>query len=126
MKIYPSRIHQGLLVAVRVCLAATIALSVPHAFAQTPAPGPREVPAKTLPVPDTVSPQMQKLIAAPLTPTWNVIPNTPEGWKEQVNAGVIPARSAYEISKIPNAETQAVLAQKAAAGELSHSQAATC
>ena len=38
-------------------------------------------------VPDTVSPQMQKQIAAPLTPTWNVIPTTSEGWKEQVNAG---------------------------------------
>jgi len=30
---------------------------------------------------------MQKQIAAPLTPTWNVIPTTAEGWKEQVNAG---------------------------------------
>jgi len=38
-------------------------------------------------VPETVSPQIQKQIAAPLTPTWNVIPTTPEGWKEQVNAG---------------------------------------
>jgi len=48
----------------------------------------------------------------------------PEEIQEQVNAGVIPARSAYEISKLPNADTQTVLAQKAAAGELSHSQAA--
>jgi epsilon-lactone hydrolase len=38
-------------------------------------------------VPDTVSPQVQKLIAAPLTPTWNVIPKTAEEWKAQVNAG---------------------------------------
>jgi epsilon-lactone hydrolase len=65
---------------------AAIALSAPHAIAQTPTPGPREVPAKTVPVPDTVSPQMQKLIAAPLTPTWNVIPKTPEEWKAQVDA----------------------------------------
>src|SRR2546427_12206080 len=69
------------------CFAAAIALSAPHAVAQTPAPWPRELPAKTVPVPDTVSPQMQKQIAAPLTPTWNVIPTTAEGWKEQVNAG---------------------------------------
>jgi len=69
------------------CFAAAIALSAPHAVAQTPAPGPRELPAKTVPVPDTVSPQIQKQIAAPLTPTWNVIPTTAEGWKEQVNAG---------------------------------------
>ena len=71
----------------KTCLAAILALSAPLAAAQAPSPGPRDVPAKTLPVPETVSPQIQKQIAAPLTPTWNVIPTTPEGWKEQVNAG---------------------------------------
>jgi epsilon-lactone hydrolase len=59
---------------------------VQPAIAQT-ASGAREVPARSVPVPDTVSPQMQKLIGAPLTPTWNVIPKTPEEWKAQVNAG---------------------------------------
>jgi hypothetical protein len=44
--------------------------------AQTPVP--RDLPARTIPVPDTVSPQMQKLIAAPLNPAWNVIPKTPD------------------------------------------------
>ena len=48
----------------------------------------------------------------------------PEDVQEQVNAGVIPARSAYEISKLPDADAQAVLARKAAAGDLSHNQAA--
>jgi acetyl esterase/lipase len=47
----------------------------------------RDVPPKSLPVPETVSPQIQKQIAAPLTPTWNVIPSTAAGWKEQVDAG---------------------------------------
>jgi monoterpene epsilon-lactone hydrolase len=47
----------------------------------------RDVPPKSLPVPETVSPQIQKQIAAPLTPTWNVIPNSAAGWKEQVDAG---------------------------------------
>lgn len=45
------------------------------------------MPARRIPVPDTVSPQMQKLIAAPLSPTWNVIPKTAEEWKAQVAAG---------------------------------------
>src|SRR6266849_10083258 len=71
------------------CFAAAIALSAPQAIAQAPAP--REVPAKSVPVPDTVSPQVQKLIAAPLTPTWNVIPNTADEWKAQVNAGAAAA-----------------------------------
>lgn len=56
-------------------------------IAQNPMPGPRNMPARTIPVPDTVSPQMQKLIAAPLSPTWNVIPKTTEEWKAQVAAG---------------------------------------
>jgi acetyl esterase/lipase len=59
--------------------------SIP-ALAQNAALATRELPARTIPVPDTVSPQMQKLIATPPTPTWNVIPTTPEEWKAQVNA----------------------------------------
>ena len=69
----------------QACFVSAITVCAAHAMAQTPAP--RELPAKSVPIPDTVSPQMQKLIAAPLTPTWNVIPTTPEGWKEQVKAG---------------------------------------
>jgi epsilon-lactone hydrolase len=68
-----------------VSIAAAIILSTLHATAQTPGPG-RELPARTIPVPDTVSPEMQRLIAAPLTPTWNVIPKTADEWKAQVDA----------------------------------------
>ncbi len=73
--------------ALLVSLAVATVLAAPEAGAQTAPAGAREVPAKTVPVPDTVSPQMQKLIAAPLTPTWNVIPKTAEEWKAQVDAG---------------------------------------
>jgi epsilon-lactone hydrolase len=64
-------------------LPLMLAAFAPLAIAQNP----RDIPAKALPVPQTVSPQMQNLIAAPLSPTWNVIPTTVAGWKEQVNAG---------------------------------------
>lgn len=37
---------------------------------------------------------MKKLIAAPLTPTWNVIPKTAAEWKAQVNAGAAAAMQA--------------------------------
>ena len=67
-------------------LAILTLMGMPAAFAQAPAPGPLELPARTIPVPDTVSPQMQKLIAAPLPPTWNVIPKTADEWKVQVNS----------------------------------------
>jgi epsilon-lactone hydrolase len=60
--------------------------TAPQALGQAPS-GAREVPARSVPVPETVSPQVQKLIGAPLTPTWNVIPSTPDEWKAQVNAG---------------------------------------
>lgn len=57
----------------------------------TPMPA-REVPARSIPVPDTVSPQMQAIIAQPLSPNWSVVPKTTEEWKarvEKVNLGVL-------------------------------------
>lgn len=44
----------------------------------------REVPARFLPVPDTVSPQMRAIIARPPNPDWNVVPKTNEEWKATV------------------------------------------
>jgi len=73
-----------LVCAAGIAASAVLALSVPEAAAQSPG---RDLPARTIPVPDTVSPQMQQLIASPLTPTWNVIPKTAEEWKAQVDAG---------------------------------------
>jgi ParB family transcriptional regulator, chromosome partitioning protein len=46
----------------------------------------------------------------------------PDRIQEQVSVGKISARSGYEISKLSNAEAQAKLAEKAATGELSHTQ----
>src|SRR5689334_25123070 len=63
---------------------AAIALSGP-AFAQG-----LDVPAKNLPVPQDVSPQVQKLIAAPLRNGWNVLPKTGEEWKPVADAGAEP------------------------------------
>ena len=79
------------LVAGAVAIAIAIVLPMPPGIAQMPTQGPREMPARAIPVPDTVSPQMRKIIAAPLTPTWNVIPNTPEEWKAQVNTVAVAA-----------------------------------
>src|SRR5262245_22628244 len=56
----------------------------PFLFAQSLPP--REVPAKSIPVPTTVSSQMQRVIAGPPAPTWNVIPRTGDEWKAQVSA----------------------------------------
>ena len=56
----------------------------------------RDVPARRLPIPATVSPEIRKLIAQPLNPGWNTPPTTPEGWKNlaatqaAVTAGTLP------------------------------------
>ena len=47
---------------------------------------PLQEPAKTLPVPTDVSPEMQKIIAAPRNPTWNVLWKTGEEWRAAANA----------------------------------------
>jgi monoterpene epsilon-lactone hydrolase len=75
-------------------IAVAMVLAAPRAGAQTAAAGAREVPARSVPVPDTVSPQMQKIIAAPLPATWNVIPKSADEWKAQVDAGAAAAVNA--------------------------------
>ena len=67
----------------RCAIAASLLLAATAgAFAQ-PAPlAPRDVPAKSIPVPTTVSPELQKIIAQPLRTAWDTPPKTPEGWKQ--------------------------------------------
>ena len=55
------------------------------AVAQSVTPGTREVPARTLPVPDTVSPQMQAIIGRPPNPRFTIAPETTAEWKTRVN-----------------------------------------
>ena len=87
-----------------------IVLSDQYGFAQTAVP-PREVPARFLPAPTTVSPQIQKIVGAPISPTWNVFPKTAEEWKAQVNAVAADA-----VRALPAMRDQllVLLSQKAA------------
>ena len=56
-------------------------------------PGPRTVPGRSIPVPDTVSPQVQAEIAAPYRiPNWDANPQSPAEWKELV--ATLAARAA--------------------------------
>lgn len=70
-----------------VCAASGAAVLGPGAMAQTAGSQGLEVPGRTLPVPNTVSPEVQKLIAAPLRPNWNLLPKTGEEWKPVAEAG---------------------------------------
>jgi acetyl esterase/lipase len=46
----------------------------------------RTVPARVLPVPTDVSPQMQAIIARPIAPNFNVVPKTTEEWAARQKA----------------------------------------
>jgi epsilon-lactone hydrolase len=88
-------------------VAALGTLAAPIASAQG-TPSEREVPARMLPVPTTVSPQMQKIIGTPINPNWRVWPQTPEEWKAQVAKtaaaaakGLAAMREALKVSIEP-------------------------
>lgn len=66
-------------------LASAALLGLSGAVAQTPAS--REAPARPLPVPTTVSPEIQKLIAAPPSPVWNFVAKSKEEWKTFLDNG---------------------------------------
>jgi acetyl esterase/lipase len=61
--------------------AAIIVLSVPETKSQSTTPEPRQVPARSVPVPATVSPEMQALIGAPVSANWNAWPKSTEEWR---------------------------------------------
>src|ERR1700761_8700736 len=46
----------------------------------------RTVPARVLPVPTDVSPQMQAIVSRPIAPNFNVIPKTVEEWTARQKA----------------------------------------
>jgi monoterpene epsilon-lactone hydrolase len=63
--------------------------------------GPRFVPARSIPVPNTVSPLLQSAIAAPYrVPAWNADPVDRAGWNALVNnLGAQTATSTRELEK---------------------------
>lgn len=70
-----------------VSVTAALTVCAPVAIAQAPAPFVLDVPGKAVPVPTTVSPQMQKIIGLPLRTNWNVLPKSGEEWKSVADAG---------------------------------------
>jgi len=58
--------------------------------------GSRQLPARTIPVPQTASPEMQAIIARPLNPIWNVVPKTAAEWK-----ALVAANAAETIATLP-------------------------
>jgi epsilon-lactone hydrolase len=63
--------------------------------------GPRFVPARSIPVPSTISPLLQSAIAAPYrVPAWNADPVDMAGWKALINdLGAQTAKATRELEK---------------------------
>lgn len=66
---------------------------------------PLQVPARTLPIPATVSPEMQAIIGAPLSNAWNSVPKTTEEWKAlsapAAGRGLTALRERFNIKSEP-------------------------
>src|ERR1700678_739439 len=83
-------------------LAGTSCATQPTQQATVPVPpGARQVPARVIPVPDTVSPQMQAIIAQPYNPTWNVVPKTTEEWNS-----IVAKAAASVVATLPEIRAQ--------------------
>lgn len=79
-----------------VCLGFLLVAAMAGRVSVGQQASPREVPAKTLPVPGDVSPEMQKLIGGPLNPAWNTLWSTGEEWRRAANA-----QAALAVAKLP-------------------------
>jgi len=89
MKKSPHFFNHALAATCLTYLAATF-LGSAGAIAQTADPSGLAVPAKSIPVPSTVSPQLEKIIGAPLRTSWDIQPKTGEEWKPVAEAGALP------------------------------------
>lgn len=79
----PTAVNRTLIFALILMLSPEY--SAAHAQNSAGQLPPRSVPARSLPVPSDVSPGMQKIIAAPLNPDWNVLWSTGEEWRAAAN-----------------------------------------
>jgi acetyl esterase/lipase len=93
---------------VRRCAACAVtALTLTVAARAQEALPPLAVPAREVPVPRTVSPEMQKKIATPVAPN-TPMPTTPEGWKQlQQQTDAPRAKTARMAADLTGARVEA-------------------
>lgn len=95
-------------VAASVAAAGTAAAETPPGPAPRPQPTPpaRLLPARALPVPTDVSPEIEAAIARPLAPGWDAIPPDAAGWRALAAASAEVA--APDVARIKAAYALAV------------------
>lgn len=77
------------LVAQMLVTIVFVAMPLQQAASQPVVMAAREVPSRTIPVPDTVSPQMQAIIARPIGNWMNAVPKTADEWKAIVDKAAL-------------------------------------
>jgi len=84
-------------------LAALASLSTLPVLAKAgdpPAPRARQVPPRSLPVPDTISDVMRPVVGAPLPAHWDEVPQTPATWRQL--AATVGDHSGPTLQRIQN------------------------
>jgi hypothetical protein len=85
-----SRSRPTIGVSLRLLVLVGSSVATPlGAIAQTATLAPRDMPARSIPVPTTVSPEMQRIIAQPIQPNWDVPPKSGEEWRAAAAAGAV-------------------------------------
>jgi acetyl esterase/lipase len=84
---FSDRFALGAVVLAALGVVLTMSVGEAQRREARPPAGPRELPARTLSVPDTVSPETQRLIAGGIGGNWNVVPKTPEEWAAAAGRG---------------------------------------
>ena len=83
---------EGILLGVNVVSA--VRAQSPEGTAGPVPTGARETPPRTIPVPDTVSPQMRAVIARPFNSSYNLAPQTPAEWRARVDKAALDVMAA--------------------------------
>jgi epsilon-lactone hydrolase len=79
------------------CLSFCVAAAAPFVgLAQTAQGDTLQLPAKSVPVPSTVSPQLAKIVGMPLRNGWDVLPKTGEEW-----VPIVQATAAATLKNLP-------------------------
>ncbi|MBP7002017.1 alpha/beta hydrolase [Amaricoccus sp.] len=98
----------ALAAAAATVAGAAVAESLPAAADPTAPAGGRIVPARPLPTPTDVSPELQAVIARPLAPGWDAIPADAAGWRAMAAASAEAA--APDIARLKSSYGLAVAA----------------
>src|SRR5262249_62178242 len=93
---YLPHVAQGDQVLKSFVITLAVVCVVQPSSAQQSMPAPREIPQRSIPVPTTVSPQMQAVIGGPLNSLYSESPKTADEWK-----GIVQKTAQAALARLP-------------------------